>query len=91
MILEGVVEEISADSWLDRGRGEAGGPIGEKLHGKEVNQNTTGGMNGFCPQGKDHDRHADRHNEASGLADNVMKLHASIEENGLTSRSDLSP
>jgi hypothetical protein len=25
------------------------------------------------------------------LADNVMKLHASIEENGLTSRSDLSP
>ena len=65
--------------------------LGRRYMGKEVNENTTRDMNGFYPQGKDHDRHDDRHNEASGLADNVMKLHASIEENGLTSRSDLSP
>ena len=47
-------------------------------------------MNGFFPQGKDHDRHDDRHNEASGLADNVTKLHTSLEESGLISRSGLS-
>jgi hypothetical protein len=91
VILEGVVKRISADSRLDRGREGARGPIGEKLHGKEVNQDITRGMNGIYPQDKDHDRHDDQHNEASGLADNVMTPHASIEENGLTSRSDLSP